>query len=312
DAFYNAYVLRESFNRPILGDWHEALVGLLCAFIMPWGLLMLGARVRGFFRARDWSNETRYAVSFGVPLMMFFTFYLYRGQSYGMYLVGVLFFWMFTRLPERVFPFQRYFAILLIVPITLAFLIQFYFKASAEWWQPTTFYLVAALSILGGAWTWRQRSAIPAMAAFLVSASTMSAQLGERELVGPLKHPSQTFYYYSIHQGIWSEWGYMNYALKKKIIAIHTEDDLTKYMLTGGALLVPGLDAENQLKEQLNRLGFKWDECVTGRKPWKKWKTRGADNQGNTYFSLATRNRNLSYLERDNFILDTRACRKYR
>lgn len=312
EAFYQSYVLRESFNRPVLGEWHEAIVGLLFAFLMPWSFLLLGARVKTLFKPAIWSDEARYSLSFGLPIVLFFTFYLYRGQSYGMYTVGIVLFWMFTRLPEGVFPYQRWVALMPIVPLVLASLIQFYFRAPALWWSPLTFWVVLVLVVAGAVWTWRQGSAVPAMSAFLIGVNTLSAQLGEREVLAVNLHPATSFHYYALNQGIWSEWGYLNYAIRKKNTPIHNESQLTEFMLTGGTLLVPGEGAESELRGHLTRLGFYWDECMGKKHPWFRWKIRGADNQGKSYFGLALEHRDLDYLGRDYYIYDVRACRKYR
>jgi hypothetical protein len=146
---------------------------------------------------------------------------------------------------------------------------------------------------------------------YLTLGSTISA-IGERELVGLRDYLHQAdasgehihrIGYYNLHQNIWSEWGFLNLWTDREFYEIHDPEKLKQALLSGETVIVP---ARGPLEDFRTFVHKQLPDVELQMTPWKRWRTQGRSESGESLWLDAWKKRDISVLETDFFIVKRR------
>jgi 4-amino-4-deoxy-L-arabinose transferase-like glycosyltransferase len=336
ENFINIYIIRETFSKGDSGQsWTVSFESVLGFYLFPWVLIALVTYVEFFSKIfRPWKYffepKTRRALwlafSGVLPSFAFFAYHPYHFENYDLPVIsGVILFVAIlfdqrskkTEIAYRVATLITAF-ILLILPVGLILLAQ-RFSPLPDWW-PDTLVLTAVIgtsaSTLGlivfGVLKRFERLewlAISMIGFFLALGSTIT-MIGERELVdlrtylhSPAGQDVKQMGYYNLHHNIWSEWGFLNFWLGRenvKVVSLHDPLALKSALLEGEVVLVPAKGPQQDFKDFVKK---ELPEIPLEMLPWKRWRTQGRAENGESLWKSAWDKRDISVLEIDYLIV---------
>ena len=209
--------------------------------------------------------------------------------------------------------------LILILPLPLTGIVLHYTPMPAWWWDgllPLTW--VGAVGTAAGYFYFGcLRRTIAPHGVLLSSVGLYWAlgaillALGERELIDVRTYLKENadrgrtvqLGYFNLSQNIWSEWGMLNLWLGQSVRGIHMAAALEQAIESGQTVLVASkengvTDFQSFIRERYPHRSFRWI-------PWKRWRTRGQGDHGQTLWRESWEKRDLSVLETDYFIVET-------
>jgi hypothetical protein len=107
------------------------------------------------------------------------------------------------------------------------------------------------------------------------------------------QHPDTPLHYHNLVHSIWNEWGILQLTLHRELYAIDHEKQLAQATRPGHAIIVQNAEDRDALVKLR-------PATVTA---WPRWLTKGKAPDGSSRFSLAWKNRDLSLVERQFYIV---------
>ncbi|MDR3606431.1 MAG: hypothetical protein P4M08_03510 [Oligoflexia bacterium] len=343
--FWHAYVERELFSKGDTGQhWSVSIVSTFGFYLFPWMLMAFVSYLHFIFwlpKLLTFSS-TRRLVLLGiagfVPSVIFFIWHPYHFENYNLPVISAV--WLVigatwgsiaaTRnRPSRSAAFWQLlyslaFALtaiaILLIPIALTVL-DIHFSPMPEWWPawllPLVWLgcLVTALGFFYFGVHMRGRRpewlAISS-AGVLWALTAFFAVLGERETLDLRRYLAErasrnqptTLGYYNLNRNIWSEWGYLNFWVNHEVHGLHTPEALRAAVLQGETILVTS--KEDSVTDFKNFMTKEFPGRPLHYIPWKRWRTQGRSPSGEPLWRAAWNQRDLSLLETDYFIVETR------
>lgn len=338
ENFINIYIMRETFAKGDSGQhWSVSLLSVLGFYLLPWLLLCLVAYAEALWNLvsnqfRIYTPEVRRVLLLSVcwvtPSFIFFWYHPYHFENYNLPVIsGVILFISLIignrsirwNLLYRVATFLTA-ALVLALPILLT-AIDGRFVPAPPWWPrwlaPISCIFCGASAIgliyYGLFDRMRKMHALAfAMVGFYLSLGATITVIGERELVDLRSYLDKAdssgehirrLGYYNLHQNIWSEWGFLNLWTDREFHEIHKPDELKQALLAGEAIVVPARGPLDDFKTFVQKELPGQNLEMT---PWKRWRTQGRSDSGESLWQSAWDKRDLKVLEVDYFIVRKR------
>jgi 4-amino-4-deoxy-L-arabinose transferase-like glycosyltransferase len=328
--FIDTYILRETLHKPANGaPWHYPIIPLFTYSLLPWLLPALVAYADGI--SRIWRKQRAIRVTAGsrrvitlglaliAPSVLFFLWHPYRGQNYNLPVIGGLILVVGALWATRAETWTKAYSmslaltafVLLIVPIALTYFTQ-HFDPMPFWWPSWLMPVLWMGTILTVRGFWREgvtfNMARPASLArrylwFLLGLGAFLITLGEREMIDirdrlyEARKVNETLSvsYYNLQKNIWSEWGYLNFQIPYPVRSLDNDAELFEAVRKNDLILVPG---EHWLDEMKSKVEKEFPKAEWTIEPWRRWKTKGKNAQGQTAWSEAWQYRDLSKVEK--------------
>jgi 4-amino-4-deoxy-L-arabinose transferase-like glycosyltransferase len=336
ENFVNIYILRETFSKGDSGQsWTVSFESALGFYLFPWVLIafvtygeFLSKIVRPWKYFFDPKARRALWLAFcGIlPSFAFFAYHPYHFENYDLPVIsGVVLFVaiMFDRRSKTSELFYRAAVlitalVILILPIGIT-LLSVHFAPLPQWW-PDNLVLISILGTVASAmglvvfgfvkkFERMEMLAISMIGFFLALGSTIT-MIGERELVDlrTYLHSSQAqdvheVGYYNLHRNIWSEWGFLNFWLGReniKFVSLHEPDALKKALVSGEVVLVPARGPQQDFKDFVKK---ELPDVQLDMLPWKRWRTQGRAENGDSLWKTAWDKKDISVLEVDYLIV---------
>jgi 4-amino-4-deoxy-L-arabinose transferase-like glycosyltransferase len=336
ENFVNIYIIRETFSKGDSGQsWTVSFESVLGFYLFPWVLLAFVSYGEFFSKiVRPWkyffdpkARRALWLAFCGVlPSFAFFAYHPYHFENYDLPVIsGVVLFVaiMFDRRSKNVEMAYRIATlftalIILVLPVGLI-LLSTHFAPLPEWW-PDTLVVTAligtsasalGLVVFGFVKKFERMDwlAISMIGFFLGMGSTIT-MIGERELVdlraylhSPQAQDIHEIGYYNLHHNIWSEWGFLNFWLGReniKFVSLHEPEALKKALLDGEVVLVPARGPQQDFKDFVKK---EIPEANLEMLPWKRWRTQGRAENGDSLWKTAWDKKDISVLEVDYLIV---------
>jgi 4-amino-4-deoxy-L-arabinose transferase-like glycosyltransferase len=342
ESFWREFIIKENVGKGGTGlPWHIAVVPLFTYFLVPWLPMVLVSLARIAFAptrvtADPGARRLLWLSICGLlPNMVFFIAHPYRYENYNLPLIGTVWLataaaWGTAALKPREAGARRWmsayaasFAIMAIT--TLVALIAFtYFilrmtpAASAKSWWPAWglpfLWLFGGASVVG--WTVfgvLERGRRPHLvgasgAALMIGVAGMIWLLGEREMAGIRGYldtkPDAHISYVNLTGSIWNEWGYLGLWIGRPVTEVYKKEQVLEAIKRGDTLVVAdkhdGIDAFEELR-RTDLAGVPLKMIA-----WKRWRTRGLAPSGESLWQEAWNRRDISLLETDYYLVETR------
>jgi 4-amino-4-deoxy-L-arabinose transferase-like glycosyltransferase len=338
DNFVAIYLGRETLEKGSSGQhWSVSLVSVLGFYLFPWLLLCIVAyaeMVWGLISGRfgNYRPELRRALilafSWITPSFVFFWYHPYHFENYNLPVISGVILLISLTMAQRSSRFLLSYRlaalltglILLSLPVSLSIL-SAHFAPLPFWWPkwlaPVSWIATgtSAAALIYYGWFDQLRKmhalAIGIVGFYLTLGCTITV-IGERELVGIRQYSAESdssgqhlrkLGYYNLHQNIWSEWGFLNLWLDRPVYGIHNPQDLKSALLAGETVIVP---ARGPLTDFRAFVEKEIPGIPLNMVPWKRWRTQGKAENGDSLWTEAWDKRDLSILETDYFIVRRR------
>lgn len=336
ENFVSIYIEREQLSK-VGGSgqhWSVSLVSVLGFYLSPWLLLCVVSYAEALWnlaiaRFRPYGSEARRALVMAIcwvlPSFLFFAYHPYHFENYNLPVIsGVIFFHCLViahRSPRWALAYRIALlltaAVLIVIPCALTAL-AVHFQPMPAWWPSWIVPLswvgagssVLSLIYFGFVDQMKKMHALAiGMIGFYLTLGSVISVIGERELVDLRAYLRNSdangerlhrIGYYNLQQNIWSEWGFLNLWTDREFHEIHDPKELKETLLSGEPVIVPArgplTDFRAFAEQELPGVRLKWT-------PWKRWRTQGRAENGDSLWSTAWKSRNLSVLEFDYFIV---------
>jgi 4-amino-4-deoxy-L-arabinose transferase-like glycosyltransferase len=337
ENFINIYIIRETFSKGDSGQsWTVSFESVLGFYLFPWVLVAFVTYVEFFSKlVRPWkyffdpkARRALWLAFAGVfPSFAFFAYHPYHFENYDLPVIsGVVLFIaiLFDRRSKKAEIFYRL-AVLITALLILALplgliLLSIHFSPLPSWWPDT----LVLLSVIGTAasamglvifgfvkkFERMEWLAVSMIGFFLALGSTIT-MIGERELVdlrtylhSPQGQDVREMGYYNLQHNIWSEWGFLNFWLGRenvKVVGLHEPAALKNALLEGEVVLVPARGPQQDFKDFVKK--ELPADVILEMIPWKRWKTQGRSESGESLWKIAWDKRDISILETDYLIV---------
>jgi hypothetical protein len=263
-----------------------------------------------------------------LPSVLFFIWHRYRGENYNLPVIAGVFLLLAAALLAKRPAFTRVYAgaisLVAVVFMLLAAVVAvavFRFMPLPEWWSMSSILgffaasLVAASVFWMVAVQWRQKikwsALVGACAVFYLGLGGLMTVFGEHEL-DDLRAVIQEeraqgrqveLSYYNLHYALWSEAGLMGFMIGQPVRALQTETQLVSALKSGAVLLLPGDEYLKMTQELMARELPGQDLQIWS---WRRWRTQGKNQAGQSLLSEAWRLRDLTVLEKSYSIVRLR------
>ncbi|NUM88751.1 MAG: hypothetical protein HUU37_06075 [Bdellovibrionales bacterium] len=338
--FFATYIQRETLFKPANGaPWHYPVIPILTYSLFPWTLPAFVAfadlLLRRFRRRRSQGFVDRAGVkrvlwlggALVVPSVAFFLWHPYRGQNYNLPVAGGLFLIVAGAWATRSEAWRPLYSLsmaltsllLLAVPILLTFVTN-NFEPMPFWWPSWLLPAIWIGFLLSARGIWREgvtfHQARPGSLArrtlwFLLATGFLISALGEREMVDvrlrlkTAEAGGEKFQvsYYNLQKDIWSEWGFLNFQIPRKVQGIFSEEELWTAVERGDLILVPG---DAWYEEFLSKMRTRFPKAELEAQPWRRWRTKGKSPEGEPMWRVAWKEKDLSLLEKKYYMVRMR------
>jgi 4-amino-4-deoxy-L-arabinose transferase-like glycosyltransferase len=343
--FWNDYVLRETLGKGDTGQhWTVSVVSAFGFYLLPWMLLAFVSYAHfivwapRLFKMSSTRRLIRLAIAGFAPSVAFFAWHPYHFENYNLPVISAI--WLFVGTtwgslaatrnhPSRDRRFWQILyalantvtaAAVLAIPIALTVLTS-HFAPMPNWWPSWLLPLVwvgslvtvcgfiyFGLKMRGRRPEWLAISSV----GFLWGLSALFSVLGNRELVdlrlyldAKAAHgETVSLGYYNLNRNIWSEWSYLNFWVPHEVHGLHTPEKLREAIHNGETILVTS--KENSVQDFKDFMAKEYPGKPLHFIPWKRWRTQGRAENGDSLWKAAWDRRDLSLLETDYFIVETR------
>ena len=106
--------------------------------------------------------------------------------------------------------------------------------------------------------------------------------------------------YYNLNRNIFSEWGYLGFWINYPVKGLHDPESLKSALLRGDTILVAS--KENGIEEFRDFMKKNFPTMRLKETLWKRWRTRGQGENGQSLWLESWQRRDLSILE-DNYMI---------
>jgi 4-amino-4-deoxy-L-arabinose transferase-like glycosyltransferase len=345
DNFWNCYVLRETLGKGDTGQhWSVSIVSAFGFYLFPWVLLGLVSYVHlAAWLPRLLSlSSARRLLLLGVagftPSVLFFYLHPYHFENYNLPVISAIWLevgttWgtlaatrhrpspgtaLWQTLYSFAFGITAFFVFLFPLALTVLY---YHFSPMPEWWPSYLLPLVYVGSLISVSgllyFGIRTRGRRPEWLAitsvgFLWGLTAFFAVLGEREMFDLKRYLAQqhengnqvALGYYNLNRNIWSEWGYLNFWVGHEVHGLHTPENLRAAVRNGETILVTS--KENSIDEFKAFMSKEFPGRPLHVIAWKRWRTQGRSENGDPLWRSAWDKRDLSALETDYWIVETK------
>jgi hypothetical protein len=343
DNFVNAYVLRETLQKPANGaPWHYPIIPFFTYYLMPWTLPAFVAYFDGitrpFRRAQRPIRSTqgsRRVVALGICLMipsvLFFMWHPYRGQNYDLPVISGLVLVVTSLWASRAPTWNRIYqaavgatAALLIAALILLTLVTRHFDPMPFWWHSWQLPVLWLGFFLSARGYWREGVTLHMLRPdsmsrrsvwVFLALGTFITTLGEREMIDV-----QDRIYAAVKANEPLRLSYYN-------LPKHPDQCCSNIWSEWGYLnfMIPypvsGIFKENQLETAAARgdmilvpgddfladMHTKLDKLFPPAswkvEPWRRWKTKGKNAQGIPAWQDAWDSHDLTKLEKNFYMV---------
>lgn len=335
DVFIYAYVNRETLWKPSNGTpWHYPITPFFTYSLLPWmlpGFVAYFDFLTRFFRKQRAVKATvgsRRVVALGaaliIPNVAFFLYHPYRGQNYNLPAMGGLILLVAGTWATRAKSWDKAYSLslaltalaILSVPLSINYVTS-HFNPMPFWWPSWQMAVIWIGALLTARGFWKEGVSFQMIRPdslarrslwLFLALGTLMATFGEREMIDvrdriyTAKKNNETLNltYYNLQKNIWSEWGYLNFMIPYKVRGLFTEEDLAASIKNGDTILVPGDEWIADMKPRVEKL---FPKATWKMEPWRRWKTKGKNEQGVPAWKEAWDLKDLSKVERNFYMV---------
>ncbi len=331
--FVSTYISKEILGKIATNQSRWVTINSAFGFyLLPWLFLALVSYFQLVARlprlVEDLRARRMLALGFSgfIPSVLFFLWHPYRFENYNLPVISGILLLIVTAFHFRTAVWDHLYRLGFLLtavlaasfPILLTILAGRFSPLPAWWpgWLVPFVWITSLLSVVGILWfgvfgkTLRLQWLAPSALGVFWAIGAFCAVLGEREMVDLRALIAETkahgarpeLVYYNLHVNMFSEWGLLSCSVGTPIPGIHAPDRLRQAMMSGKTVLVPAGEGTDHFRAFIKREFPPEKGNVFVIRPWKRWKTHGAENNV-PLWRVAWDRRDLSILERDYLIV---------